>query len=526
MSFRKKEKTEEKIVFDIEEKKKEDNTMENQEKENQITENPVSVKKKKTKKKGKKKWFIIGGIAVVVMGFIVLSNMGNQNAAIPVSVTQALKGDITQTVESSGIVESEEEKVYFAEVSGKVSSLKVTLGGDVKAGENVVSYDLEDLETELKKTELEAKANNYGIDATVATLNESQRKSSEAATKYDEAVQYVAHYNECVGQINSQLAKASELSSQSATLQTEIAELEKTLTEKPDSEKTKKKLTEKKSELKKVNKELEKYNVTELQSALEVCSGDLAEYKALKEQYEAAKEADPSIGSQKAQQSALKEVSKITTEQAQKNFQKAQEGVTADFNGIVSSVDVTEGQTVTEGTPLFTLKNSEKVKATISVSKYDLEKIAIGQKAKITINGSEYDGTLSVINKIAQANQSGTPMVNVDIHIENPDDNIYLGVEAKVSLETAKKEKTLLIPVECVNSDTNGDFCWAVADGVVIRKDIETGISSDLYIEVLSGLEEGEQVVTDMTAALEEGMSVMPIEAETGETADEAVTAE
>lgn len=483
------------------------------------------MEKKEKKKKGKKKWFIIGGIVIVIIGFVVIMNgMNARNIAIPVNVTQALNGEITQTVESSGIVESEEEKVYFAQVNGKVNSLNATVGANVKAGENVVSYDLESLESELRKVELEAKANSYGIDATVTGLNESQRKSSEAAANYDEAVKYVAHYNECVGQINEQLSKANELSGQAAALQAEMKELEAKLAAKPESEKLKDKLEKKQDELKKVNKELAKYDVAELQSALEVCSGDLAEYKARRDQYEAAKEADPSIGSQKAQQSALKEVSKLTAETAQENFRKAQDGVTIDFNGIISSVDVSEGQTVTEGTPLFTLESLEKVKAAISVSKYDLEKIAIGQKAKVTINGKEYDGTLSAINKIAQANQSGTPMVNVDIHIENPDDNIFLGIEAKVSLETAKKEKTLMIPVECVNSDMNGDFCWIVVDGIVARREIETGISTDTYMEVLSGLNEGDKVVTDMTVTLEEGMEVMPVEESAEENGEEANT--
>lgn len=483
------------------------------------------MEKKEKKKKGKKKWFIIGGIAIVIIGFVVIMNMMNaQNITVPVNVTQALNGDITQTVESSGTVASEEKKVYFAQVNGKVNTLNVTAGANVKAGENVVSYDLASLESELKKVELESKASSYGVDATVAGLNESQRKSSEAAANYDEAVKYVAHYNECVGQINEQLSKANELSGQASALQAEIKELEAKLAAKPESEKLKDKLEKKQDELKKVNKEQEKYDVAQLQSALEVCSGDLAEYKARKDQYEAAKEADPSIGSQKAQQSALKEVSKLTAETAQENFRKAQNGVVIDFNGIVSSVDVVEGQTVTEGTPLFTLESLEKVKATISVSKYDLEKIAVGQKAKVTINGKEYDGTLSAINKIAKANQSGTPMVNVDIHIENPDDNIFLGIEAKVSLETAKKEKILLVPVECVNSDMNGDFCWIVVDGKVARREIETGISTDTYMEILSGLNEGDKIITDMTVTLEEGMEVMPVEESTGENGEEANT--
>ena len=507
-------------------KKETEKSKEEKKMENQVTETPVSEKKeKKAKKKGKKKWIIIAAV-VVVIGIIAVSGMKGKEVKIPVNVTQALKGDITQTVESSGVVASEEEKVYFSEVSGTVTDLKVVLGADVKAGDNVVSYDLADLETELKKVELETKANNYGIDATVTSLNESQRKASEAATNYEDAKKYVAHYSDCVSQINGQLSKATELSNQAAALEAEIAEVTKKLAAKPESEKLQEKLESKQKELKKVKKELSNYNVTELQSALEVCAGDLEAYKALEKQYEAEKEADPSIGSQKAQQSALKEVSNLTAAQAKENYQKAQAGVTIDFNGIVSSVDVVKGQTVTEGTPLFTVKNSEKVKATIAVSKYDLEKIAIGQKAKVTINGNEYDGTLSNLNKIAQANQSGTPMVNVDIHIENPDDKIFIGVEAKVYLETAKKEQVLLIPIECVNSDTKGEFCWVIVDGVATRKDIEIGISDDTYTEVVSGLNEGEQVVTDMTVALEEGMTVMAIEAGAEESTDAAVAAE
>lgn len=491
--------------------------------ENQVTELPVAEKKKK--KKGKKKWIVLAG-AVVVVGVIVVKSMGGGEVAIPVTVSQALKGDITQTVENSGTVESEEEKVYFSQVSGTITDLSVSAGAEVKAGDNVVSYDLEDLETELKKVELETKASNYGVDATLTSLNESQRKAGEAATNYEDAKKYVAHYSDCVGKINAQLAKATELSGQSAELEKEITELSKKLKEKPDSETLNEKLEKKQKELKKVQKELSGYNVTELKSALEVCTGDLEAYKALEKQYEAEKEADPSIGSQKAQQSALKEAANLTASEAKENYEKAQAGVAIDFNGIVSEVEVVKGQTVTQGTPLFTVKSLEKVKATISVSKYALEKIAIGQKAVITINGKEYEGTLSAINKIAVENQSGTPLVTVDIHIENPDSNIFIGVEAKVSLETAKKEQVLLVPLECVNSDTKGDFCWIVVDGKASRKEVETGISDDTYTEIVSGLSEGDMVVTDMTLDLQEGMTVITTEAGTLNDMEAAVVAE
>ena len=48
-------------------------------------------------------------------------------------------------------------------------------------------------------------------------------------------------------------------------------------------------------------------------------------------------------------------------------------------------------------------------------------------------------------------------------------------------------------------------------DGIVVRKDVETGVSSDTYIEIVNGLKENDQVMTDVSLAITEGMEVMPI---------------
>ena len=65
----------------------------------------------------------------------------------------------------------------------------------------------------------------------------------------------------------------------------------------------------------------------------------------------------------------------------------------------------------------------------IEVTKYDLPKIEIGQKVDVTIAGKEYEGEVSKINKAA-ANSQGTPVVGAEVHIKNPDEDIFLGVEA------------------------------------------------------------------------------------------------
>jgi len=100
------------------------------------------------------------------------------------------------------------------------------------------------------------------------------------------------------------------------------------------------------------------------------------------------------------------------------------------------------------------------------------------------------------------------PVVAAQISITNADEEIYLGVEAKVVIYAQKSENVLLVPVEAVNSDKNGDFVYVVENNIVVRKDVVTGVSSDTQIEIVSGLKENDQVMTDISLNIEEGMEV------------------
>ena len=148
----------------------------------------------------------------------------------------------------------------------------------------------------------------------------------------------------------------------------------------------------------------------------------------------------------------------------------------------------------------------------ISITKYDLEKIAVGQKAEITLAGHQYTGTVEKISRVAETNSQGTPVIHAQVRFDNPDDNIFLGVEAKVSVNTAKAENALLVPVEAINTDRQGSFVYAVENGLLIRKTIEIGVTSDDAAEIKSGLSEGDLVVLSAAAGLQEGMQVTPVQ--------------
>ena len=144
----------------------------------------------------------------------------------------------------------------------------------------------------------------------------------------------------------------------------------------------------------------------------------------------------------------------------------------------------------------------------------------MGQLADITIAGNTYEGEITKINGMATANANGAPVVGAEIQLKNPDNNIFLGVEAKVQLHIAEAKDVLVVPLEVVNVDTEGEFVYVVEDGKVAKKRIVTGVSSDLYCEVKEGLTEDDEIISDMSLTLEEGTAVqsMPVVEEAEET--------
>ena len=176
---------------------------------------------------------------------------------------------------------------------------------------------------------------------------------------------------------------------------------------------------------------------------------------------------------------------------------------------MVTEISAVEGGSVPVGGSLLKLESTEDVMVRISVTKYDLDKIAVGQSARISIGNKEYQGEVSKINKMAETNNSGAAVVGTEIKITNPDSDLILGVEAKVVISTAKEENAVLVPVSTVNVDTEGEFVYVVENNTLVKKPVVTGISSDLYIEIKEGLTEGEQVVLEVSTGLFEGMTVM-----------------
>ena len=248
-------------------------------------------------------------------------------------------------------------------------------------------------------------------------------------------------------------------------------------------------------------------DTTALENELEKASNNLAELQSELSSKEAAAEADTGAVTEeeKEKMEITNNLSELDQMSAQELVEAAKKGIKADFNGVVTKVSVVEGATATQGMELFTLQNTDKVDVNVNVSKYDYDKVKEGQSADITIAGKIYEGEVTSISHVATQNEKGASLISADIRIKNPDEDIFLGVDAKVTIHAEEVDNVVVLPSEVVNIGKEGSFCYVLENGVITKKDITTGISSDEYVEVLDGIKEGDEVIRDL-GFLEEGM--------------------
>lgn len=497
--------------------------MNGEEKMIQEEKKPKKEKTKKEKKpldkaaKKKRRRIILGCVAgVLVIAFVVMKVTAGEGAQAIVSTAGAWTGEIEETINTSGTVTTLETKTYFSDVNVKIADVAVEVGDAVKAGDLLIAYDEDDLAREKELAQLSAQSSEGSYKNSVQSNNEKLGDLNEANVNLEVLDQQIEDTEAYIKNLEAKIEKKkSDLAYFGTLLQITMLDWQEKQAKGEFSEEDEEIYLELQKQVQ-LNT-YEQQNNEEIrgwQDELEVYNDMLSGYKEYRSEMKSQKssaEAGKMNAGAKEELEANKQTKEIETANTLENLEEAQNGILAAFDGVVTEINAVEGGSVATGSALLKLESTEQVMVRISVTKYDLDKITVGQSATVSVGSKEYQGEVSKINKKAETNNSGAAVVGTEIKIKNPDSDLVLGVEAKVVISTAKEENAVLVPVSAVNVDMEGEFVYVVENNILVKKPVVTGISSDLYIQVKEGLSEGEQVVTDVSAGLVEGMTVMAI---------------
>ncbi|OPJ57367.1 efflux RND transporter periplasmic adaptor subunit [Clostridium oryzae] len=238
---------------------------------------------------------------------------------------------------------------------------------------------------------------------------------------------------------------------------------------------------------------------------------------------------------------------KITITQAERTVDAAQDAIDsmtikAPITGIVTAVSVSNGDSVQNAASLLTITNMNSIRVKTSVDELDINKVKKGQSAEITfdaIDGKTYKGT---VKQIAQTGTTSNNVTTYEVVVSvNSPTKIKLDMNATVTIKVKSRSNVLVIPADALvemgskkfvrvanssstsgstststqsansnsnnskntansnnnsNSTNNKANPFTASSGRLVE--IQTGLETENYIEVTSGLTEGQQLLVSL----------------------------
>ena len=162
--------------------------------------------------------------------------------------------------------------------------------------------------------------------------------------------------------------------------------------------------------------------------------------------------------------------------------------------GKLTAFDLEIGQALSRGLNVGQIDDPDSFKVTANIDEYYLSRVDLEQTATFSAGGDDY--TLSV-RKIYPQVQNGTFEVDLVFMGDEPG-TIRRGQTLQLNLELGSPSESLLIPNGAFYQDTGGNWIFVVApDGQrAVKRNVRLGRRNVRDIEVLDGLEVGEQVIT------------------------------
>jgi HlyD family secretion protein len=515
-----------------------------------------------TKERKRKRWIVIGSVTLLlVAGFLLVpgilgrlrdSRAAGQAQAQPDDVVTVFRGDLSANVTASGQVEPDRLTVLSVNAPGLVASVHVRVGDEVQAGDVLVQLKTDDLTLQVERAEqnlalseadLEALLSDpqagdvaaaeaavlsaqVNLDNLLAGPSEQDVTESEANVRTQEAngASAAAAYRSALESIST----SAIATAQADLVDAQIAydEAKETSEDDPNGD-THEAFVEAAENLAIAQAALDELLAGPNQGTIGSAAAGVSAATANVDEAEADHDlllsgaseseiavAKASLAQAQADLASLTAgasaeeiaVAEAEVEQARLALADAQEAlskatVTAPFDGVVTAVDVAEGEYAT-GDVVELVSSASSV--ILDVDEVDVGALAVGQPAVIMLEAwpdVEIGARIVSIAPSANVSSDGIVSFDVELSLEETDLLVLAGMTADARVITSEHTNVLLVPNAAITADREAgtytaNLMTGEVDGVPVFEPVQVtiGLRDDDFTEITSGLSEGDRV--------------------------------
>ncbi|MGA2533302.1 MAG: efflux RND transporter periplasmic adaptor subunit [Candidatus Aminicenantales bacterium] len=169
--------------------------------------------------------------------------------------------------------------------------------------------------------------------------------------------------------------------------------------------------------------------------------------------------------------------------------------VKSDVKGVVVRVLQNPGALVSPATPLISMVDIDTVKAVAAVDELKIRFVRLGQAVKVRLQAYPSEAFNAVVSNISPVANPLTRTIEVEVSIPNANHRIKPGMYAESEFEEGR-HRGLVLPIVAVVDRAGRKYVFAVADGKALMKEVTTGAVVGDMIEIISGIDGGETIVS------------------------------
>jgi RND family efflux transporter MFP subunit len=192
--------------------------------------------------------------------------------------------------------------------------------------------------------------------------------------------------------------------------------------------------------------------------------------------------------------------------------------IVAPFSGVVTQRYASDGSMIqagiasqTQAMPVVKVSQNNLLRLMLPVPEEDVAAIRDGQQVTVNVPALNrtFEGT---VTRFADRVQMSTRTMTAEVDVKNPQLTLIPGMYAEVKLGTAEARNATAVPPEAVDGTGDSQRLFVVdAAGMVHTRNVHTGIQSPQYVQILSGVNVGDVVITSRRSDLHDGQKVRPL---------------